>query len=208
MQSSIQNIIFLHTLCFHIRGLGLRWGEVLLLTLNGKFDVITLLETGKFCKSTITNAFSDYNMFYQKGENPHGGVLILIKQYIRVSRIQSDVPNICVVDLHMDESIRLIGMYAPESKNWTWNDLFNVITNKCILIGDFNVDLEEDIDNGKNLLGWADKHSLAAYTLDCPTSLRSNREIDYALVPGVQVTIRAYEGETTSDHKPIFCVIT
>ncbi|CAF1536508.1 unnamed protein product [Didymodactylos carnosus] len=82
---------FLHTLCFHIRGLGLRWGEVLLLTLNGKFDVITLLETGKFCKSTITNAFPDYNIFYQKGGNPHGGVLILIKQYIRVSRIQRDV---------------------------------------------------------------------------------------------------------------------
>ncbi|CAF4651749.1 unnamed protein product, partial [Didymodactylos carnosus] len=33
------------------------------------------------------------------------------------------------------------------------------------------------------------------------------REIDYALVTGVQLTVQAYTGNTTSDHKPIFGVL-
>ncbi|CAF0956042.1 unnamed protein product, partial [Didymodactylos carnosus] len=70
------------------------------------------------------------------------------------------------------------------------------------------VDLgHKDGENAEHLLDWAVSQSLAAITPNCPTSLRSDREIDYALVTGVQLTVQAYTGNTTSDHKPIFGVL-
>ncbi|CAF4686934.1 unnamed protein product, partial [Rotaria sp. Silwood2] len=82
----------LHILSFNVRGLELRWQEVLLLTSSFNFDILILLET----------------------ENKHGGVLVLVKLDIQVMRIECKLPNVCVLDIAGEEILRIIGVYAPE----------------------------------------------------------------------------------------------
>ncbi|CAF0982789.1 unnamed protein product [Didymodactylos carnosus] len=163
---SKSTVSFLHALCFNVRGLDPRWEEIMMLTLKENFDVIILLETGKFDTTTMTDALPQYNMFYQKGENSHNGVLVLVRQNIRARPIPCDPPNVCAIDLHVHEIIRLVEMCAPESKTWTWNDLSKLISTECVLLGDFNVDLEEDVDKAQPLLAWADSLSLAPFSPD------------------------------------------
>jgi len=50
------------------------------------------------------------------------------------------LPNICILDF-LSTNLRLCAIYAPESKSWKWDQLSEFISNKCVLIGDFNVDL-------------------------------------------------------------------
>ncbi|CAF1349747.1 unnamed protein product, partial [Didymodactylos carnosus] len=70
-----------------------------------------------------------------------------------------------------------------------------------------NFKTDKDGEKAEHLLDWAVSQSLAAITPNCPTSLRSDREINYVLVTGVQLTVQAYTGNTTRDHKPIFSVL-
>lgn len=51
---------------------------------------------------------------------------------------------------------------------------------------------------------WADSLFLAPYILDKPTSLRSDRTIDYIFATGTSVSVQAYDGTTVNDHLPIF----
>ncbi len=74
-------------------------------------------------------------------------------------------------------------------------------------MGDFNIDIERDGDKADRLLEWMDSCSLGPIVPDSNTSLRSERTIDYAVAAGVDLTIQSYEGETSSDHKPLFGVL-
>ncbi|CAF4493110.1 unnamed protein product, partial [Rotaria sp. Silwood2] len=126
---------------------------------------------------------------------------------IPTSRVSCPLPNVCTVDLHLEESIRIIAVYAPESKSWKWSDMSGLITSHCVIMGDFNVDLEKDGGKAECLLEWMDSYSLVPTVPNTNTSLRSNRIIDYALSSGVDMTVQTYEGDTTSDHKPLLCVL-
>ncbi|CAF4071385.1 unnamed protein product, partial [Rotaria sp. Silwood2] len=94
----------LHILSFNVRGLELRWQEVLLLTSSFNFDILILLET----------------------ENKHGGVLVLVKLDIQVMRIECKLPNVCVLDIAGEEILRIIGVYAPENQDGKKAELFLV----------------------------------------------------------------------------------
>ncbi|CAF4713690.1 unnamed protein product, partial [Rotaria socialis] len=111
----------LHVLLFNVRGLDLRWQEVLLLISAFKFDALILVETGEFDISFHQKIFKDYRLLYQKGENRNGGVLILIKESFSISRVSCSIPNICVVDIKGEDNLRIIGVYAPDSKSWSWD---------------------------------------------------------------------------------------
>ena len=74
-------------------------------------------------------------------------------------------------------------------------------------MGDFNVDLEKDGAKAEPLLEWMDSCSLGPFVPSANTSLRSDRTIDYALAVNVDITVQTYEGGTTSDHKPLLCVM-
>ncbi|CAF3188277.1 unnamed protein product [Rotaria socialis] len=176
---------FLYTLCFNVRSLDLRWGEVYLLFSSYNVDIMVLLEVSKFDQVTIVTAFPNHLLFYQEGENAHRGVLNLVQQTVPVTRVPCHLASVCVVDLHLDETLRLIGMHAPDRKSWSCNDLSSFFLTNSIICGDFNVDLTED---------------------DTRTSLRSDRTIDYAFAKGTQVTVQVHEGATTSDHKRIILV--
>ena len=66
------------------------------------------------------------------------------------------------------------------------------------------IDIERDVGDADQLLEWMDHCPLGPVIPDSNTSLRSVRTIDYPLTVGVDLTIQAHEGETTSDHKPLF----
>ncbi|CAF3312320.1 unnamed protein product [Rotaria socialis] len=108
----------------------------------------------------------------------------------------------------LGEKIRIIGIYASESKSWNWKDLTNLIFNKCIILGDFNVDMNNDTQSSEALLQWTDACSLAPCIPDAATSLASNRTIDYALSNGVPLSIQTYEGGSSSDHKRILSTLS
>ncbi|CAM4827807.1 unnamed protein product [Rotaria magnacalcarata] len=198
----------LHVLLFNVRGLDLRWQEVLLLISSLKFDALILVETGEFNIWFHQKIFQDYRLLYQKGENRNGGVLILIKESFSISRVPCSIPNICVVDIKGEDNFRIIGVYAPDSKSWSWDDLSAFVSSKCVIYGDFNVDIMDDGKKADTLLHWADDQSLAHVVPNSHTSLRSNRVIDYAFIKGLNLDIQVYNGNTTSDHLPILSVIS
>ncbi|CAF2121007.1 unnamed protein product [Rotaria magnacalcarata] len=132
---------------------------------------------------------------------------MLINESISISRVPCKLPNVCVVDVNGEEVVRLIGIYAPDSKTWSWDDLSHLLSKKCIVYGDFNVDIMNDGKKADILLKWADDYFLAQALPNSPTSLRSDRVIDYAFVRGINLDTQVYNGNTTSDHLPILSVI-
>ncbi|CAF4077632.1 unnamed protein product, partial [Rotaria sordida] len=138
------------------------------------------------------------------GENKNGGVLALVKLDIQVTRIECKLPNVCVLDIKGEEILHIVGVYAPESKSWTWEDLSPFLSNKCVVFGDFNVDMDRDGKKVEMFLAWADANFLTPFTPELSTSLRWNRIIDYALTAGLSIDIQNYSGNTTSDHTPSY----
>ncbi|CAF3127738.1 unnamed protein product [Rotaria sp. Silwood2] len=185
---------FLYTLCFNVRGLDARWAEVYLLSTKHQFDILVLGEVGKVDLSLIGATYPSYHCFYQAGENAFGGVIVLIRQNIPASRLLCSLPNVCIIDLHLEVPTRLIGIYAPASKSLVWNDLSRFTTPSFIIMGDFNVDLEKDGDKADTLLNWADDLDMAPFVPDAHTSLRSDRTIDYALGIGIENRFRHMKG--------------
>ncbi|CAF2132682.1 unnamed protein product [Rotaria magnacalcarata] len=110
-------------------------------------------------------------MFYQKGENKNGGVLVLVRLDIQATRIECKLPNVCVLDIKGEEILRIIGVYAPDSKSWIWKDLSPFLTKKGVMFGDFNVDIVQDDKKAEIFLAWIDTHFLAPFTPESPTSL-------------------------------------
>ena len=196
-----------HILSFNVRGLDRRFDEVILLANSYAFDIIILLETGFFEDQKCKEIFSEYRMYYQQGENANGGVIILIKLGISHTRIDVSTPNVCAIDIQDETTIRIIGVYAPESKKWVWDELSHLITNRCVFFGDFNIDLELDKSKASPLLNWADSNELTPCITELHTSLRSKRKIDYAFASGFSFPIQTYEKGTNSDHKPILSSI-
>ncbi|CAF1305368.1 unnamed protein product [Adineta ricciae] len=98
-------------------------------------------------------------------------------------------------------------VYAPDSKSWSWDHLSPFVTERCVFFGDFNVDFEQDKAKADLFTDWLDKLSLTPYFTALHTSKRSKRKIDYALTSGFSIALQTYEGNSSSDHKPILAVL-
>ncbi|CAM4822440.1 unnamed protein product [Rotaria magnacalcarata] len=136
-------------------------------------------------------------------ENAYGGVVILVRNDIKTNRLHCDLPNVCIVDILNNSPLRILGIYAPDSKSWHWDNLSPFLSSNCILFGDYNIDLDKDKSKAETLLNWADLHFLTPYIPSQSTSIRSDRIIDFALTSGFHINMQTYEGGTSSDHKPI-----
>ncbi|CAM2703188.1 unnamed protein product [Rotaria socialis] len=132
---------------------------------------------------------------------------MLMKEGISIIRVPCKLPNVCVVDVKGEDAFRLIGVYAPDSKTWLWDDLSHFLSKKCIIYGDSNVNTMQDGKKAEILFQWADDQFLAQALPNSSTSLRSNRVIDDAFIRGFNIDIQVYNGNTTSDHLPILSVI-
>ncbi|CAF4440521.1 unnamed protein product [Rotaria socialis] len=131
----------------------------------------------------------------------------MVKNSLNVKRVECILPNVCAVDVLTEETTRIVGVYASESRSWNWEQISPFITNNCVLFGDFNIDLEMDASKAETLLEWADLHSLAPFAPEAPTSRRSNRIIDFAFSNRASIDIQTYSGNTTSDHLPVLAVL-
>ncbi|CAF1270020.1 unnamed protein product [Adineta ricciae] len=100
------------------------------------------------------------------------------------------------------------GENAHSGVLFPWNDLSASTTNRCMIMGDFNIDLEQDGDKAKEIFEWMDNCSLGPVIPNTNTSLRLDRMIDYAIAAEIDLTVQTYEGFTTSDHKPLLLVCT
>ncbi|CAF4269963.1 unnamed protein product, partial [Rotaria magnacalcarata] len=110
-------------------------------------------------------------------------------------------------EMNVEDELRIIGVYAPDSRSWNWHDLSSFISVNCAIFGDFNVDLEHDDKKAESLLEWADSLNLSPFLPDCPTSLRSDRTIDYAFSNIAKIDIQKFDTNTTSDHYPILSIL-
>lgn len=77
-----------------------------------------------------------------------------------------------------------------------------------MIYGDFNVDPEQDKSKAECLLQWADSLSLSPFVPDDPTSLRSDRTIDFAFSNNNTIDIHTIKGNTTSDHLPVISILS
>ena len=150
--------------------------------------------------------FSNFKSFYQKGENRNGRVFVLLTEEIFVSRVPCSLLNICIVENKGDEDFRSLGVYAADSKSWAWDDLSPFLSKKCIIYGDFNVDITKGGSPTDTLLDWTDDQFLAQAIPNSPTSLRSSRVIDFELLRGLNIDIQVYGGNTASDHHSLISV--
>ncbi|UJR07404.1 hypothetical protein I4U23_011690 [Adineta vaga] len=165
------------------------------------------IKTGAGDLQHCKQVFSKYKTFYQKGENANGGTIVLVRNEIKTVRIPCDIPNVCVIDVIDGKPLRIIGIYAPESKSWSWDSLSPLVTDKCVFLGDFNVDIEQDKAKAETFITWLDSLFLTPYLPAKPTSKRSKRIIDFALSTGFSIAIQTHESGTSSDHKPILAVV-
>lgn len=207
-RSKLQPFHSLHILCFNVHGLSQRWGEVSLLAKAHEFDILVLGEVGAVDFGLLASSFANFVRFYQKDENGHGGVIAMVRSDIATTRISCPLPNVCVIDLHLKQTIRLVALYAPDRKTWHWQDLSAYVTKHSMLMGDFNVDLEQDGEKAEALLDWMDTCALGPVVPDAFTSLRADRTIDYALTSGVALPMQTEENGTTSDHKLLLGILT
>ena len=132
------------------------------------------------------------------------------RKVLKTKRYDCNLPNVCAVDIELEKIIRIVGIYTPDSKKWSWIYLTQLISAKCVLMGDFNIDLDKDMKSSEILLQWADSCNLVPHLPESFTSLRTNsgRTIDYAFTSGVPISIQTYEGGKTSDHKPILSILS
>lgn len=197
----------LHILCFNVRGFSIRWQEVLLLSSSHDFDLLILLETGQIDTDFCLKVFHNFNVYYNKGENKNGGVLMFSKPELNPIRNNCTLANVVVVDVMTQDPVRIIGVYAPSSRSWSWDNLSPYVTTNCVICGDFNMDLEADKNKADELLKWADSQALAPFLPTSSTSRRSKRIIDYAWSNGPKINVQTLTGKTTSDHNPLSITI-
>ena len=133
--------------------------------------------------------------------------MVLVRNEIQVKRVDCSIPNVCIVDVNLEEDVRIMGVYAPYSRSWNLQNLSTFVSDNCVIFGDFNVDLEQDGNKAESLLDWADSLNLSPFVPACPTSLRSDRTIDYALSNIANIGIQKFNTNTTSDHYPVLSIL-
>lgn len=181
--------------------------EVLLLSLSYDFDVLVLLEVGVFDSADLHQLFSKYRIFFQEGENGHGGIIMMTRSVMKVKRVECPIPNACFLDIELDSNIRIGGVYGSDSRSWEWQELSQWCVGNCVLFGGFNVDIYLDKKKAEDFLVWADSCALSPFLPNSPTSLRSEKIIDFVLSTEIHVQVQTHESGTASDHKPIIAFI-
>ncbi|CAF5136244.1 unnamed protein product, partial [Rotaria magnacalcarata] len=96
----------LNVLTHNVQGWGTRALEVMDLIFKVDSPVCVFTEVGELWNSFKVPHFTS---FYQKGTNHSGGVMITIGKHFRATRIDTDIENTVIVDIHgLSEQIRII----------------------------------------------------------------------------------------------------
>jgi hypothetical protein len=150
----------------------------------------------------------EFNVFHEKGTNKNGGVIIGVGKHLKASKVETNLENTLVIDIFgLNESLRVIGIYWPDSQKRDINDILPFITNNTIIAGDFNAAVSEwnspkTDKRGEIVKKWSEDNSLQYIHCTDNSSKRSARNIDFTFANFAGIT-----GETlkfgTSDHWPL-----
>ncbi|CAM4813635.1 unnamed protein product [Rotaria magnacalcarata] len=131
----------LNVLTYNVQGWGTRALEVMDLIFKVDSPVCVFTELRELWNSFKVPHFTS---FYQKGINHSGGVMITIGKHFRATRIDTDIENTVLVDIHgLSEQIRIIGIYWPQGQMRSLKDLCPFLVKGTILTGDFNATSDE-----------------------------------------------------------------
>lgn len=109
-----------------------------------KIHIAALSETWMESESELK--VSGYNIFRKDRYDSYGGVAILVHKSVKASLYRVGTINtgieIVMVKIHNCEHIKYIAsVYCAPTVNTTqtdWEQLFNIMDNKCMILGDFN----------------------------------------------------------------------
>ncbi|CAF4219992.1 unnamed protein product, partial [Rotaria magnacalcarata] len=194
----------LNVVTYNVQGWGTRALEVVDLIFKVDNPVCVFTELRELWNSFKVPHFTS---FYQKGINHSGGVMITIGKHFRATRIDTDIENTVLVDIHgLSEQIRIIGIYWPQGQMRSLKDLCPFLVKGTILTGDFNATSDEwgsqsTGRRGSSLKKWIEENELTFIPTKSHSSKRSDRHIDLTFT-----NLNRVENETifygSSDHWP------
>jgi hypothetical protein len=190
---------------FNVQGLNARGLEVIELIHQMDTSFIICTEVGKLWN---TQKIPDFNVFHEKGTNKNGGVMIGVGKHLKASKVETNLLNTLIIDIFgLNEPLRVIGIYWPDSQKRDINDVVPFITNNTIVAGDFNAAVTEwnspkTDKRGEIMKKWSEENNLQYIQCTGNSSKRSTRNIDFTFANFTGIT-----GETlefgTSDHWPL-----
>ncbi|CAF4174646.1 unnamed protein product, partial [Adineta steineri] len=195
----------LHVLSYNVHGWGTRALEAIDLIFKTDSSICVFTEVGELWNSfTIPH----FNIFYQKGTNDDGGVIVAIGKHLKATRIDINIENTIIIDIEgLSEQIRIIAIYWPNCQKRNLDDLKTFIVERTIFTGDFNATREEwnspaSDTRGNQLKKWIEENNLVFIPGTKNSSKRSKRHIDL-----IFTNIDEVKAETlsfgTSDHWPM-----
>ncbi|CAF1497044.1 unnamed protein product, partial [Adineta steineri] len=195
----------LHVLSYNVHGWGTRALEAIDLIFKTDSSICVFTEVGELWNSfTIPH----FNIFYQKGTNDDGGVIVAIGKHLKATRININIENTIIIDIEgLSEQIRIIAIYWPNCQKRNLDDLKTFIVERTIFTGDFNATREEwnspaSDTRGNQLKKWIEENNLVFIPGTKNSSKRSKRHIDL-----IFTNIDEVKAETlsfgTSDHWPM-----
>ena len=150
----------------------------------------------------------DFNMFFEKGTNMSGGVIIYVAKHLKASKVETNMANTLIIDvIGLNEPLRVIEIYWPESHKRDINEITPFIINNTVISGDFNAAVIQwnspKTDSRSEVVKtWNEVNNLQYVRGTVNSSKRSDRNID--------LIFSNYEGikrETlkfgSSDHWPL-----
>ncbi|CAM4985687.1 unnamed protein product [Rotaria socialis] len=131
----------LNVLTYNVRDWGTRALELMDLIFKVDSPICAFTEVGELWNSFKVQNFTS---FYQKCTNHSGGVMIRIGKHLRATRIDTDIENTVIVDIHgLSEQIRIIGIYWSQGQMRNLKDVSPFSVKGTILTGDFNATSQE-----------------------------------------------------------------
>ena len=190
---------------FNVEGLNSRILEVTELVNKIGAAFIVCNEVGKLWYKCH---LPDFNLFYEKGTNKNGGVVIAVGKHLKASKVETNMPNTLIIDIFgLNEPVRVIGVYWPESQKRDTNEISQFITGNTVIAEDFNVTVSAwgsaKMDKrGEIVEAWSSNNNLEYTQGTKNSSKRSGRNIDFTFAnfPGLTGETLDFE---SSDHKPI-----
>ena len=190
---------------FNVQGLNSRNLEVLELIHRYETSFIICTEVGKLWNS---QQIPDFNIFHEERTNKNGGVIVGVGKHLKALKVETSMKNTVVVDIFgLNESLRVIGMYWPESHQRNIDEITPYITKNTIISGDFNASVAQwnsskTDKRGAIIKQWSENNNVMYIQGTINSSKRSDRNIDFTFS-----TVEGITGETiefgSSDHRPI-----
>lgn len=215
----------LRSMCLNIRSLRKNFDElqILLNLLSGKVDVIILTETWTD-KDSFIPCLIGYNSFASNTKiNQNSGVVIYVKEELKAHSVSvkpqiSSSFNVVQIQFVLQGlKFSILGVYRSPSQNdfgqfvsYLQELLVSCLDSKCIVAGDFNVDIMADVESSNctdymNLL--CAQNFRTCVTHATRVGLTSQTCIDHFNI-NFQCNYEAFSFQSTAtDHYPIFLAI-